>query len=229
MTEGRPQDQRDGAQPTYEVHPAITGFTNAIENFAEYISRHWAGMINLLLLAYVAMPFLAPVFMQVGWTFPARAIYAIYTPACHQLPERSYFLFGESAVYDEHALQASGVELSDNLLLRRQYIGDEVHGWKVAICERDVAIYGAMFLTGLIFALASFRFPQLSWKLFLLFLIPIGLDGGLQLIGLHQSNWLYRTITGVIFGIGVIWLIYPYLAKSMKSTVKPGGAKGNDS
>ena len=222
MTESNPQEQ------SYEVHPALARFTTAIEDFAEYISRHWAGMINLLLLAYVAMPFLAPVFMQVGWTFPARAIYTIYTPACHQLPERSYFLFGESLIYDEHDLQASGVELSDNLLLRRRYIGDEQHGWKVAICERDVAIYGAMFLTGLIFALANFRFPQLSWKLFLLFLIPIGLDGGLQLVGLHQSNWLYRTITGVIFGVGIIWLIYPYLATSMKSTVKPGEDKAND-
>jgi len=215
MAEGKPQDQ-------YEVHPALARFTTAIENFAEYISRHWAGMINLLLLAYVAMPFLAPVFMQVGWTFPARAIYTIYTPACHQLPERSYFLFGESAVYDEHELQANGVELSDNPLLRRRYIGDEAHGWKVAICQRDVAIYGAMFLTGLIFALANFRFPQLSWKLFLLFLVPMAIDGGLQLIGLHSSNWLLRTITGVIFGVGTIWLIYPYLANSMKNVVKPG-------
>ncbi len=220
MAEGKPQDQ-------YEVHPALARFTTAIENFAEYISLHWAGMINLLLLAYVAMPFLAPVFMQVGWTFPARAIYTIYTPACHQLPERSYFLFGESAVYDEHDLQASGVELSDNLLLRRRYIGDEAHGWKVAICQRDVAIYGAMFLTGLIFALANFRFPQLSWKLFLLFLVPMAIDGGLQLIGLHSSNWLLRTITGVIFGVGVIWLIYPYLATSMKGVVKPGDKAGD--
>ena len=222
MAEGRPQDQTDGEHPSYEMHPALVRFTHLVEDFAEYISRHWAGMINLLLLAYVAMPFLAPVFMQVGWTFPARAIYTIYTPPCHQLPERSYFMFGESAVYDEHELHASGVELSDNLLLRRQYIGDEQHGWKVAICQRDVAIYGAMFLTGVIFALANFRFPQLSWKLFLLFLVPLALDGGLQFIGLHQSNWLFRTITGVIFGVAVIWLIYPYLAKSMNTVVKTG-------
>ena len=210
----------DQEQP-YEVHPALARFISVIEDTANYISRHWAGMINLLLLLYVGLPLLAPVFMQVGWTFPARVVYTVYAPACHQLPERSYFLFGESAVYDLDELHADGVALSDNPLLRRRYIGDVDHGWKVAICQRDIAIYGSMFLAGLIFALANFRFPQLSWKLYLLFLVPLALDGGLQLIGIHSSNWLFRTITGVLFGTATIWLIYPYLAESMNSVVKP--------
>lgn len=204
-----PQDQ------PYEVHPALARFISVVEQLANAISKHWAGMINLLLLFYVGLPFLAPMFMQVGWTFPARVVYAVYAPACHQLPERSYFLFGESPVYDLDELHNDGVALSDNLLLRRRYIGDDEHGWKVAICQRDVAIYGSMFLAGLIFTLARFRFPQLSWKLYLLFLVPLALDGGLQLVGLHQSNWLLRTITGVLFGAATIWLIYPYLADSM--------------
>ena len=215
MSEGRHQEQ------PYEVHPALARFISVIENTAEYIGRHWAGMINLLLLLYVGLPFLAPMFMQVGWTFPARVVYTVYAPACHQLPERSYFLFGESPVYDLDQLHADGVALSDNLLVRRRYIGDDDHGWKVAICQRDVAIYGSMFLTGLIFALARFRFPRLSWKLYLMFLIPMALDGGAQLIGVHASNWVLRTITGVLFGVATIWLIYPYLADSMNDVVKP--------
>ena len=193
---------------------------------AAFISRHWMGAINLLLLLYVGMPFLAPVLMEVGATWPARVIYTIYMPACHQLPERSYFLFGPSAVYDLDQFQADGLDLSENPLLRRRYIGDAEHGWKVAICERDVAIYGSMFLAGLVFALLRFKIPRLSWKLYLVFLIPMAVDGGTQLIGLRSSTWWTRTITGVIFGVATIWLIYPYMADAMTKTIRPDDQSG---
>lgn len=208
-------------QDAYEVHPAIQKFADGIESVAAFISRHWMGMFNLVLLLYVGLPFLAPVLMHAGATLPAKIIYTVYTQACHQLPERSYFLFGPSAVYDLEQFRADGVDLSDNLLLRRRYIGDEEHGWKVAICERDVAIYGSMFLAGLVFALARFKVPGLSWKLYLVFLIPIALDGGTQLIGLRSSTWWTRTITGVIFGVATVWLIYPYMADAMTNAIRP--------
>jgi uncharacterized membrane protein len=75
-----------------------------------------------------------------------------------------------------------------------------------------VAIYGAIFVTGLVYALVRDRLKD--WRMpiryFALFLVPMGVDGVLQLVGLHESNWILRTITGVIFGIGAVLFAYPY-------------------
>ena len=217
LDEQRPQPEQ------YEVHPALQRFADGIESVALFIGRHWAALFNLILFIYVGLALLAPALMARGATLPAMVIYALYSPACHQLPERSYFLFGQSPVYDLEQLRGDGVELSDNLLLRRRYIGDSEHGWKVAICQRDVAIYGSMLAAGLLFALANFRFPHLSWKLYLLFLIPMALDGGSQLVGLRSATWWTRTFTGVLFGVATIWLLYPYLGDSMKGVGRKEG------
>ena len=56
--------------------------------------------------------------------------------------------------------------------------------------------------------LAGWRMP---FRYFLLFLIPMGVDGVLQLFGFYESNWLMRTITGTIFGVGAVFFAYPYV------------------
>jgi uncharacterized membrane protein len=83
----------------------------------------------------------------------------------------------------------------------------------VAFCERDVAIYGAIFISGLVYAVVRQRLKnwRMRFRYFVLFLIPMGIDGVLQLFGFYESNWLLRTITGVIFGVGAVLFAYPYL------------------
>ncbi|NOX61928.1 MAG: DUF2085 domain-containing protein [Chloroflexi bacterium] len=188
----------------------MSRFVRWVNAVAEFLGRHWAAVVNVALLLYVGLPLLAPVLMHAGATAPARAIYIMYTPFCHQLPERSYFLFGQSPIYDIEELRADGVELSDNVWLRRAYIGDSEHGYKTAICQRDLAIYGTMFLAALFFSLRRVRVPRLPIILFFLMLIPIAVDGLTQLAGLRSSNWMLRTITGALFGLALIWLFYTY-------------------
>ncbi len=179
------------------------------------IARHWVAFFCIALLVYVGLPFAAPVLMHVGLTGPARVIYLVYSPACHQLPDRSYFLFGEQRVYTLEELEAAGSLPGTGLLERRRFIGDETLGWKVALCERDVAIYGAMVLAGIAFALLRDRVRRLPLPVFVLFVIPIAVDGLSQLFGLRTSTWWLRTITGALFGVGVVWLVYPYIQESM--------------
>lgn len=181
------------------------------------IARHWLALFNIAVFVYLAVPFLAPLFMQVGATGPARLIYTVYMPACHQLPDRSYFLFGEQVVYTLPELEEANVLPGSGLLTRRSYIGDQQLGWKVALCERDVAIYGAVLLGGLLFGLLRrrARIPRLTFKVYLLFLIPVAVDGLTQLFGLRTSNWWLRTVTGAIFGLATVWLAYPYIEDSM--------------
>ncbi len=210
-----------------------------------WISKHYLALMNVIILLYVGLPFLAPALMEVGALLPARAIYSIYSPLCHQFGFRSFFLFGEQAFYplQEAGLQnvldfesATGiVSLHDpNNLARlsaRQYIGDETVGFKVALCERDVAIYGAILFFGLLFGVTGRRFPQLHWLVWIVLgLGPIGLDGFSQLFSQFDWNFLaawlpyrestpfLRVLTGALFGFMTAWFAYPNIEESMSET-----------
>lgn len=199
----------------------------AADRLVLWISRHWLALFNLALALYLAVPFMAPMLMRSGFTGPARVIYFLYTPLCHQLPDRSYFLFGEQPIYALEELEQAGVLQGSGILERRRYIGDEQLGWKVALCERDVAIYGAMLAGGLLFGLLRRRgsVPKLSFRIYLLFLAPIALDGLTQLVGLRSSNWWLRSLTGAIFGLATVWLAYPYVDEAMNDIRRSTEAK----
>jgi hypothetical protein len=69
------------------------------DQFVYWISRHWVLVFGLLFGVYVLAPLLAPTLMAAGLAFPGRVIYFVYSFLCHQLPERSYFLFGPKISY----------------------------------------------------------------------------------------------------------------------------------
>lgn len=191
----------------------VTGRTRDLVILADKaifrLAKHWLALFNLFWLLYAGLPVLAPVFMDAGWTTPAQIIYTLYRPACHQRPERSYFYGGEKFFYSIEELDEAGVDTNPYA----RAIGNETVGWKVAFCERDLATYAAIFVAGMVYAvIRRWRaVPQMHLVYFLLFLVPMGIDGTLQLFGLHESNWLLRTITGVIFGVGAVWFAYPYV------------------
>jgi len=103
-------------------------------------------------------------------------------------------------------------------------------GYKAALCERDVAIWGSFFVFGLLFALFRQRIKPLPWYLWgLLAIVPVGLDGGSQLLGflteifpdlviIRESTPLLRTLTGVMFGVFTGWFIYPRIEETMAGT-----------
>ena len=224
-TQGIGQAGSPEPSPSAATHaassPAPAGSSRAIrmgDRIVLGITRHWLALFNLALLAFVGMPFVAPTLMYLGATGPARLIYLVYAPTCHQLPDRSYFLFGEKRVYTVEQLEDAGVLLGTGLLERRRFVGDETLGWKVALCERDLAIYGSMIVAGLLFGLFRRRVPKLPVKIYLLFLIPIAVDGLTQLFGLRTSSWWLRTLTGALFGMATVWLAYPYVQESMDQT-----------
>lgn len=211
---------------------APSRFMVRFNRFARSLARHWLGIFNGALFLYVSLPFLAAVFMHAGLNTPARAIYRIYSPLCHQLAYRSWFLFGEQAYYPlENAgldvvtyEEVSGLE-ADDLYGARAFIGDEQVGFKVALCQRDVAIYASMLAAGLVFALFRDRIKPLPLFLWLLLgIMPMALDGGTQLLSslpwfsfpLRESTPFLRILTGSLFGLANIWMAYPYLQESMQ-------------
>lgn len=84
-------------------------------------------------------------------------------------------------------------------------------GYQMAYCQRNFAIYTGLFLLGLLFALVRHRVRPLGLRGAVLLSIPMALDGFTQLVGLRESTWELRLLTGGLFALGVAWLVYPRL------------------
>ncbi|MBN1430112.1 MAG: DUF2085 domain-containing protein [Anaerolineae bacterium] len=217
--------------------------------------RHWAVVISLAAGLYAGIPFLAPIAMYYGQTGIANVIYTVYgPPICHQLTFRSWFLFGEQTAYPRELAGMSGGSFEDYvqqepafdnidvttlnptlLYAARYFQGSPKMGWKVAFCERDVAIYGSIAFFGLAFALLrrlKVKVPYLPfWAYLLIAIVPMGLDGfsqyfanppfngfGLSFYPIRESTPFLRTLTGAMFGLGNAWLAFPYIDDSMAET-----------
>lgn len=88
-----------------------------------------------------------------------------------------------------------------------------IFGYQMAMDQRMVAIFGSIFAAGVVFGFLGRNVRPLSWRLYLLFLVPIALDGFTQLFGWRHSNWQLRTVTGILFGVANVWLAYPQLQR----------------
>jgi uncharacterized membrane protein len=208
------------------------------DQFSTWISKHYLAVFNVFIAAYLGMAFFAPVLMKIGATTPATWIYRAYGVMCHELAFRSWFLFGEQYAYPRSSAgverlvpysEATGLDEND-LWDARRYIGDDIIGFKVALCQRDVAIYASILLFGLLFSLTRRRLHPLHWAIWLVIgILPIAIDGLSQLISqlpifnlvaFRESTPFLRTLTGFLFGFMTAWFGYPLVEESMRDTRK---------
>lgn len=206
--------------------------------FSLWLANWYIWVFNGIVLLFVGLPFLAPVFMRGGLTLPANIIYKIYSPLCHQFAFRSWFLFGEQGFYPrelagmdnvlsyEEITHQNGLDLLD----ARDLVGNEQMGYKVALCQRDVAIYAGILLFGLLFAVTGRKIRSIPWYVWVLVgILPMGLDGASQLpsltslnlpvwIPLRESTPFLRTLTGALFGVTTAWYGYPMIEETMQET-----------
>lgn len=208
----------------------------------QWIGSHWFATFLIVYGLWVWTPFLAPVFMRLGWTDAGKAVYFIYSFFCHQLPERSFFWFGEKTMYSLREIQSAWQDTANPLILR-QFIGNETMGWKVAWSDRMISFYTSIWLFALLWYPLRRKFKTLSWWGFALLLLPLIMDGGTHTIsdlagigqGFRDSNqWLailtnhffpstfyagdalgsfnslMRFVTGLLAGLAIVWLAFPY-------------------
>jgi uncharacterized membrane protein len=218
-----------------------------LDRFTFWLARHYLLVLNLIIFTYVGLPVLAPVLMKTGFILPSRIIHKIYSPLCHQFGFRSFFLFGEQFYYPldeakmpgvitfEEATGITGVSnpTSSSRIQARQFVGNENLGYKMALCERDIAIYSGLLLFGIVYVITGRKFGSLHWSIWILIgLGPIGLDGFSQLFSQFEWSWLaqllpyrestplLRVLTGGIFGFFTAWFAYPNIEESMDDTRK---------
>ncbi len=172
-----------------------------------HVSRHWLLAISLLLIVFNILPWLAPLFMEQGWERAGNAIYLIYSVLCHQMPQRSFFLFGNSPMISLETIQNIWQDTANPLLLR-QFVGDTAVGWKVAWSDRMVYMYTSPLLFGLAFWPLRRRLKPLSLWGFLLFLLPMAVDGTTHILselfsgiggGFRYTNGWLAALTNLAF------------------------------
>ncbi|HEX9091943.1 MAG TPA: hypothetical protein VF831_10660, partial [Anaerolineales bacterium] len=129
---------------------------------SKFLQRYWIIPLSIFLGIYVGLPFLAPVFMHAGWVGAGKAIYFIYSWLCHQLPERSFFLFGPRFTYSLAEIQRVWQATTSAAILR-QFIGNAELGWKVAWSDRMVSMFLSLWLWGIAWWLARRRVKPLPW------------------------------------------------------------------
>lgn len=250
MTLGAAIDRRrqleDIGDRTYLKRKERSKRVSRSDRFSIWFSKHYMLVFNLFILFYVGLPFLAPVLLKTGIEKPAEIIYRLYGGLCHQLSYRSWFLFGEQPYYprEEAGLnhihtfeEATGLD-EDGVFEARNYLGSDQVGYKVALCQRDVAIYGSILLFGIIFVLTKRKIKPLPfWLWILIGIIPVGFDGGTQIVSqllaepifeflqpyfhflpLRESTPFLRTLTGSLFGFTTAWFGYPLVEEAMCDT-----------
>lgn len=184
-------------------------------------ARHWTALVNGAVAFYIAVAVSAPLLMMAGLEGPASAIYFIFRITCHQLPQRSFFLGGPSLAYSfEQVAAVTGAIDRLELFWRPIYDKALGLGYQIAFCQRDTAIYLAILITGLAFALSGRRWRPLPWYGLVLLAIPIALDGFSQLPGWRESTPWLRVLTGALFGAGAVWFAYPHLNQAMRDVAR---------
>lgn len=220
---------------------------------AHWTFQHWLALFIMFFGLFNLLPFLAPVAAKVGFTQAADAIYTMYAPLCHQMAQRSFFLFGDQLMYSPEQLPIGLTTNSTaNMLALKGFDGNAIIGWKVAWSDRMIYMYGATWFAAVIYAVASRhrRVKRLSIGLFILLMLPMAVDGITHLLsdlsagglfaGFRYTNdwlvdltantlptWFYagdglgsfnawmRLVSGLGFGIALVWTIFPLLEQEM--------------
>ncbi len=86
-----------------------------------WLSRQYMVVISAVLILYIGLPFLAPVLAKNGAVGPANVIYKIYSPLCHQLPYRSWFLYGFQPYYPRELAGIQGVATYEEVVGTDEY------------------------------------------------------------------------------------------------------------
>ncbi|MCB9148172.1 MAG: DUF2085 domain-containing protein [Caldilineaceae bacterium] len=174
-----------------------------IDYAVTWFLHHWLAVVLTFMLLFTLGPFLAPAAMAAGHKALGQAIYTFYIPFCHQLPQRSWFLFGDKLTYT--LAEISRVYPDMDLWRLRFFYGNSQMGWKVAWSDRMLSFYTMTPVFGLLYAWRRNRRP-LAWQLLLLMLLPLAVDGfshlindalyGLSGVGFRDTNGWLAALTG---------------------------------
>jgi uncharacterized membrane protein len=166
-----------------------------IDRAVAWSLRHWLLFANTLVLIYGGVPWLSPLAYAEGYSVLGRLLFLVYTPFCHQEPDRSFWLYGhqvafchrEAAMYT--ALLVGGLAFG----LLRRFI-------------RPVPLrVGGLLLVPMLLDGGSHMLDDL---------FHLGLRSADNAIG--TPNFWLRMLTGVLFAIAIVITVYPRLDRDLR-------------
>jgi len=206
--------------PQSQVTGRARDWVIAVDRFAFWFAQHWLGVFIALYGVWVLTPFLAPMLMQIGATDAAQVVYGIYGLVCHQLPERSLFLFGAKPMYSVDEIKV--VWQLDGFSGLRQFVGNPEFGYKVAWSDRMISFYGSIWVGAMLFAALRSRVKALAplvW--FAVGIAPVSLDGVT-----HMLNDALAGTSGAGFRDTNAWLVF-LTGNALPSSFYVGDALGS--
>lgn len=213
---------------------------SGLQKLVYALARYWYFLFMAAAVLFLMLGFLAPALLAEGYDEAGTAVYRFLAPHNHQLPQRSYFLFGESGFVRSYSLEQVIAFGADPQQLQA-FTGNAEIGYKTALNHRMIAIFTGMVIGGLVWGVRRGR-PRLSLFAFLLFILPLLVDGFSHMFsevggGFRESNswlaaltggmgtavfyagttigtfnWWLRTLTGLLFGLGLVWFTFPRFA-----------------
>lgn len=217
-----------------------------MEKVGKFIQKFLPELILGFIFLYLLGSFIPAIAFNNGNEQLGRRVNSVYRFFCHQRVERSLFIFaGESEdsfysanFYSVEYLQEEEVipyynpyvpDRFSKTVFGYPYVGNEVVGYKTAICIRDLAIYIALLFTGILYMAYSRKnggkIYKFSFKFCLMLMLPMAVDVLIQILGqifdwsfvtdAYINSIIKRIITGALFGIGFSLFIFPNLQDSL--------------
>lgn len=151
--------------------------------------------LAVFLTVFTILPLFAPISAKLGAKPVADIIYWIYQWFCHQRPWRSYHLFD----------------------------------YQLAMDARMMLMFGGMAVAAYIIHFKKIKplKPLTAFIFAMVMITPLGIDGVVQAIAemnslkdyalpFYESTNLLRSLTGLLFGVGVGFAMFPYLNVEFK-------------
>ena len=138
-------------------------------------------LINAMILL---TPFLYP-FFNVSF------VHTLFSPTCHQLASRSLCWYPQELV----------VKSCPHRVTRAQVLKEgNVVAYKFPVCARCMAIYLGWLLGMAVQRVVKWRPP---FYLYIVLILPLAVDGLMQLLTPYESTNLVRFLTGLVAGVGL--------------------------
>lgn len=207
------------------------------EKFALWFSKSYAWVIAAILIIFLGFTMVPPMLAAGNFDKMANVGYKFYSLLCHQLAFRSFFVRGEQIAYPRELANVGSLvtyeeitgKSAEDIKFARHLVGNEIMGYKIALCQRDLAIYAGLAIFGLVFQATGKKIKHLPWYFWVIFaVLPIAIDGSSQLPGLaggwpawlpvRESTPFLRTLTGALFGVGTAWYVFPMMEESISET-----------
>ena len=171
-----------------------------------FIARHWLAILTALVMLFTVPIVLVPLMESTDIPILSTIggiIFKFYGgPVCHQLPERSFFIFGYQMTVCSRCFAIYTTFLAGCILFA--FVRKWLKPWNIIyyiICCVPMAIDGTTQLFGIA--------------------IPRSIGPNWQLVWMAESTNELRLITGAIFGLASALYVLPFLQEIFSSEVSP--------